>query len=837
MISLKKLLIGLSVFIVLVAFGFYVFFPSEKIKNKIISEAEAQLGCPVHIESISPRWLGISIHGLHIEACKKWGIRHFSLDTFSVDLKFLPLLKKRVNISALNFHKPVLSYHMAAESPEVKEAEVETAEANDKVDDSDASSYTLDIERLRISDAAISIYDSEAHQVPSLDLGGLNYDLSASYQAQIAVLKGELHIENLAINSGMGQLGKGLAVHWGHDFTHNINQDRLDIKQSDLDLGLLVAKLEGHIEQLSTSPRVDIKLTGKSDNLKNIVALIPAQILPDEMPQETGGRIDLKMAMQGLFPTDFADASAWDDFNMNLNFDLADGYFNYQNQLKGSDIGIALQVNNDQVDLSKFDLKLGRSFVKLKAQVSDVFRTARTKGNLNTGIWLADFKAIDPSFDTLGGEISSQLRFDHSEKVLNFDGSATLKKLNWKSTDETMPALSDLSGLLQFSDTRFNVEKLILNWGQSDFTIDGQIDQWPHYMGWSEDKNGVTQVALSTNSKKVYLKDLLFFYNEDADDAEEETDYTFLDGIVVDAKSRVESLITDTLSWKDMRAHLYLKDRKMSLKDFSGKVMGGEVAMTGSLDLMEPKPKFASTLKINRIDLSQTLGSFPFLNTYGNLQNALSGKFTSDFSMSATLGEDGYPILSSLFSKGKLQVLDGKLEGHVLQNKLSERLDFGALKKIDLQKWTQAFEIEKGALNLKNLNIESAMANLNLSGTQSLDGKLNLAMDVLVPKKLMDQIKLPAALSGLWSKSSADVITLPFSVKGNIMSPDLALNEQGVKDQLTGQIKSKVEDKLKQEFSERTQQEKGDIQEKIKREVPKKEEIKKDLKKSIKKLF
>lgn len=818
---MKKIIIGLFVFFVVLVIAVPFLIPTKMISDKISSAAEDALHKKTVIQSVRisifPR-LGIHVSGLQIGTPKQDDF-YVSLDSLFLELKWKPLFKKQVSISQISLTKPTIELYSTQTPPAPKEP----------ASKSDTSGAELHIDSLLITDAAFTMFDPKMK--PTVHVEGMSEKLSFDYSSNgTSTIDGETVIPVLLMTTPMGQLGRNTKI----EIRKNIQVDanNLTIKELKIKLGSLPISLEGSVAGYSTeTPNVDLKFSGGPSDIDNIIGLIPAGMLPSDLKDvESKGNLLIQGKLKGKINTKKAAESIQSsDFAIAIN--LSNGSIKAPQLPKPmSNIGFAINIDPKKAEVKNFNVDFGSSNINYSVLVNDYLNNPVFDFSTKSTLALTDVSALhqDLPAKDLKGSITMNIQASGAAKNPQSTVLNGLIAMNDISLDypEMKYKVEHFNSNIKLASNNVIIQNLALLVNGSDFSGSGRIDNPMAMM--NNDKNSLLKFAISIASKNLDADKLMPPPSNEESKPLPDSFYK-LDG---DIKATIQKLTFNKLAMTQAVGNVGIHKGLITFSPLSLHTFNGVVSLNGDVNLKNRnKPTFNLDTELKNIAVDKALAYADNINKLLKLDNSLKADIGLKAKSKGELTKDFDLNMNSLNSTGSFSLNNAVIQNHPIQKAFSKFFKGSQFDKISVKQWTQAFSVEAGKLNVNNLNFAAQNFSFNINGWQSLEGKNDFAIDAKLPPALTSKItdKLPGPIASLVGNQKQ--ITLPFSVSGETASPTLGLNNDklaGVaKDQLTSNVKTEAKQTLKKLVPG-------------KKGAPKKDAIKKDakdLKNKLKNLF
>lgn len=836
---MKKIIIGVLVFLILLVVVGPFLIPTKFISDKISAAVEQNLHKKTVIQSVRfsifPH-IGIKVTGLEIGTAKTDDY-FVTLESLFVELEWKPLLKKKISVSQIALVKPVIELYATKETPPTA-----------KTEKSDSAGAELNITSLTIDDLSLTMFDEKLK--PTLMIAGMSEKLSFNYSSDgTSTIKGTTIIPTLAVTTPMGVLGKNTKIEIKKDL--QVNDKDLNITELKISLGSLPISLEGKILGYSTeTPDVDVKFSGGPADIDNIVGLVPSNMLPSDLKGvESKGNLLVQGKLKGKINTaKAAESIQQSDFSITMN--LSNGSIQAPQLPKPmSNIGFAVSVDPRKAEVKNFSADFGSSLIRFSVTVADYLKNPVFDFDTKSTLALADLSALhqDMPAKNLQGSVVANITASGAAKnpmstVLN--GSVVMKEISL-DYPEMNYKVEHFNSTLKLASNNVVIQSLGLLINGSDFSGSGRIDNPMAMM--NDDKNSLMKFLINASSKNLDADKLMPPPSEDETTTLPPAFYK-LDG---DIKATIAKLTFNKLEMSSAVGNIGVHKGLVTFNPLSVKTFGGTVSLTGNVNLQnKKKPTFDLDTQLTNIAVDKALAYADNINKLLKLDNSLKANIGLKAKSKGELTKTFDLNIASLDSSGSFSLNDASIQNHPIQKAFSKYFNSTQFDKINVSQWTQAFSVEKGKLNVSNLNFGAKDFSFNVNGWQSLEGKNNFDIDAKLPQALVSKItdKLPAPVASLIA--SQKQITLPFMVSGETTSPSLGLNN----DKLSGDTKDLVKSQLKEETGKLTKDLKSDAKDSLKglvgggstdkktgkKTAPKKEAVKKevkDVKDKLKKLF
>ncbi|RFS19504.1 AsmA family protein [Chitinophaga silvatica] len=181
------------------------------------------------------------------------------------------------------------------------------------------------------------------------------------------------------------------------------------------------------------------------------------------------------------------------------------------------------------------------------------------------------------------------------------------------------------------------------------------------------------------------------------------------------------------------------EDKKIKFDTLTVELAGGRIAMRGILNAADPnKLYFRSGLTIEHVDLSKMLIKFDNFGQDMILNNNLQGVLSGHIKSYVRLHPDLTPVLSETESQLDIEIKDGTLIDFGPMQAMSSYFKDKNLRKVRFDTLRNKLTLKNGVLQIPNMNINSSLGYIEVSGTQSLDLKMDYYLRI--PMKMVTQV-------------------------------------------------------------------------------------------------
>ncbi|MEO6232461.1 MAG: AsmA-like C-terminal region-containing protein [Ferruginibacter sp.] len=506
-----------------------------------------------------------------------------------------------------------------------------------------------------------------------------------------------------------------------------------------------------------------IKTNGLSK--PNIDARVDAAIDLAKMSRSFGlpaidlrGLLNAKINTKGMYDRDKHIIPA-----TNGTVSFKNGYIKtpyYPNAITDMDVMLSLE---DKTGTMK-DLKLNlapASFnfegkpVYIKASLSNfenIVYDIEAKGEL-------DLARIYKVFSTKGLELEGLIKADLSLKGSQQDAmkgnyhqlqnKGTLQLRNIQTTSQYLPkpfVIKD--GLFTFNQDKMNFTNFRAVYGQSDFTMNGYMQNVIDFM--------LTDIAVlkgNFNINSNYINVDEFRQGATVDTSSKQTTAAGTGVAIVppnfdlQLNALVNKIDFEELKIENLRGNLVINKGRVQLQQSGFDLIGCRVNMDVTYaNKSTQTAAFDFKVKADSFDVSRAYKEVKMFREMATAAKDAQGIISLNYQVAGVLDENMQPIYPSLTGGGTLSVKKVKLKGYKLFNIVGGKTGKDAIKNPDLSEVKINTKIKNNVIEVERFKFKVAGFRPRIEGKTSFDGKLAIKMRLGLPP--LGIIGIPLTVTG-----------------------------------------------------------------------------------------
>ncbi|WP_123844793.1 AsmA family protein [Chitinophaga lutea] len=831
--KLKKILkgigIGLLVLIALLIAIPYLF--KGQIIAKIKTEINKNLNAKVDFKDVNvslfrrfPR-LAVALDELQVT-----GTGHFEGDTL--------LAVKRLDaamdlMSAIKGEK-IDIYNIVLQQPRIYAIVDEEGRANwdiTKPDtttaapgepgDTSASDFSLSLRQYSLENASIRYSDRQGHMHLAIDQ--LNHKGKGDFTQDQFTLQTSTTTEALSFAQGFIPYLVDTKVEILTDINIDNKTSTYSFKTDKIAVNNLKISTEGFVQLLNDSSyKMDIKFAAPSTDFKDVLSLIPAIYAQDFASIKTSGTASFSGFVKGTYTPQQMPA-----YSMNLA--VKNGFFQYPDLPKPvKNIQLAVNVSNPDgvpdhtiIDVPQAHLEMDESPVDLrlmvKTPVSDLYLDAAAKGKLDLGK-VGQFVKFENG-TRLSGLLDADLKARgymsaiEKQQYEQFDASGKLAVGNLLYASKDYPEGVKVSALqMLFNPKNVTVPEFKGQYLGTSFSATGEVNNLLAYVLRNDALNG----RLDLDADNIVLDKWLATGGTEAPAAKTtaaapaSAPFAVPNNLDFTVNAKAQKVHYDKVDLTQLSGTLKISDETVTMKDIKANALQGTMKIDGTYSTKhsKQKPDISLTYDVKELDVQQTFKAFNTVQKLMPIAQFLSGKLSSQLTMTGKLGEDMSPDLSTLSGDGSLLLIQGFLKKFAPLDQLATQLNVAALQDISVRDIKNYFAFENGRMKVNPFRVKLSNMNMLIGGSHGFDQSMDYTMQLALPRALLGQ-KGNTLVNNLVTQAHnkgipvqvSDTVYLNVLMGGSILKPALKTDLKEVagnavnnlKDQATAMAKQKLD--------------------------------------------
>ncbi len=742
---LRILLITIGAIIVIMIAGYFLiksYLTPKTVRNiaeKVVTEA---LQYPIEIGQVGLRFgfrVGITIDDVKIPNTKGFSRKpRIEIDRTTLNLKLLPLLRRRIVISGLDFSGLKVNVEKNKQN-KTNFAAVIPKEAQ-------GSSWALSLSSVTISQGDVSYVDAMTKteiKVKDIEqkIKFKGNTVSASGKSTVYILKNQRLPE--------------MIVKVSNEITYDTLKKDLQIKKLTALYDPIDLSIDGTISKLQ---KLDINAKLKVDDISKLPSLIPA----DSRPEKLSGTLIATCLVTGTTKKMVVAGNSvlknvsYTPKGLNRGFTKIHGTFSFTSKAI-KDISLSAMFGNAILELSGAINNLNSPTLNLKT---------KAVGDLQD----LEMLTTDMKDMKMKGPLTLNLSIKGTTKKPSYNGDYKINNGFINGIGLAKPISNFIiKGTIANSVAR--ISKCGGNIGHSDFSLTGKITNFEKPI-----------IEINNTSHLIDLDEILPKPEKNKQRQGKAVPVT-LRGV-----TKINTFNGANMVFKNINSSFTYENGIIDLKNCTADAFDGKVQFDLYYNINSPEPYRIRT-RMTSISTKKILKRF--LN-FENLEGKLTG--ISNFQGRGFSKKD---VIANLNASANVKLVKGVFRNFALITKLLAWLGMKDHKVVDFDDLVVNFNIDKGKTKVKDWALSSKVGDFLTNGTIGLNGSVNLNVTATLKKKYSNIVK---KYHGEWifpidSKGQA---TIDIRITGKFSDPKFSLDKNKIKQRLKGRLKNEFDKKKKE---------------------------------------
>lgn len=828
---------GITFLLLLIAIILIPIFFKDKIKQLVIDEVNKTLTAKLELDdfdltllSTFPN-LSVQLHGTRLKGLGDFeGVTLADVKTVRADVGLWDVIKgETISIDAVYLEEPKIDvrvlYDGKANYDIVKPDSLKTEEELEE-----PSNFALKLKKYSIENGQVR-YDDKSGGLYA-KIVNLNHEGTGDLTADVIDFETKTTTDELTFEMGgltyLSKVKTDIVANLLMEFSEKTS--KFTLKENTFQLNALKFGVDGFYETLEKNDNIDLKLNADKATFKEFISLIPAFYKTGYESMVASGSLALNAKVKGIL--DDKNLPGWDAgikvSNASIKYPDLPGKIQNIAVVAGSKFAGGSNLDNMTVDVDKFHADFVGNVLDATLKLRNVMTDPALKSTILAKVDLASLGKVVPLAEgekyngKLDADISLDGRMSHIEKE-QYEQFKALGTLNLKDFNYVSPELSqevDVKEMVfRFAPQYLALEKLEAKTGNSDFAMNGTIDNYMGYMFRDELLKG----KFTLNSNYMDLDELMNIVpateTTEAAPAQQPAATGESGGVEIPGNidfavnTKINKVKFNGMNASDVNGTVTLKEKVATLNNLNLNAMGGAIGLTGQYNTQNPeRPKASFGYNLKELDIQQLVNNFVTVEKLAPIAKHLSGKISSNFNLSTDLTSNLDPILSSVNGLGDLLSSSLNVSGVKALDKIADVTKLKNLNNQTIKNLKAKFKVEDGKVALNPFDIVLGGIKTNVSGTTSLDQSINYDLKMNIPKDKIPQemVKLveqaAAKVNSLAPKLNLNVIPneipIDVNVLGTVTDPKVSTNFKEKLMEASGNMKDALVDAAKDKAKE-----------------------------------
>jgi uncharacterized protein involved in outer membrane biogenesis len=588
----------------------------------------------------------------------------------------------------------------------------------------------------------------------------------------------------------------------------DLDQSKYTFKENKALINKLPLEFDGFIQMVENGQQYDLKFKTPTSSFQNFLGLIPAAYAANIKDVKTTGDFSVTGFAKGLLSDNTVPK-----FNVAIASNNAS--FQYPNLPKSvqsividtkiiNETGLA---NDTYVNLDQLSFRIDQDVFNAKANIKNMAENALVDAKLNGVINLGNVSKAYPVKLTvpLSGILKADVatKFDMKSVETNqyekMQNSGNMTLTGFRYVDDAKKVMNINKAIVQFTNTRINLQELDLTTGKTDMKVNGVLENFYGFMFKNQELKG----NFNMNSNQFAVADFMSPETPKTKTEKPKEAVKIPAFLNCSLTAKANTVLYDNLALKNVSGKLIIKDQKVTLENVKSDIFGGQIGANGDVSTKGKIPVFNMNLNMKAVDIQQTFTQLEMMKKIAPIAGVINGKLNTTIKLSGNLdAKEMTPDVNSLNGDliGQLLSTTVNPSNSELLTKLDDNIKFLDLKKINLNDLKTALTFKDGKVNIKPFDLKYQDIKVTVGGQHGFDQNMNYNLKFDVPAKYLgllgpDVNKLISKLSPT-DISKLENIPINALMTGNFKSPKISTDVKSGVANLTNQLVKQQKEKL-----------------------------------------
>jgi len=583
----------------------------------------------------------------------------------------------------------------------------------------------------------------------------------------------------------------------------DLDKSKYTFKENKALINQLPLEFDGFIQLVENGQEYDLKFKTPTSSFQNFLGLIPSAYAGNLKDVKTTGDFTVAGFAKGIY----SDKTV-PKFNLAIASNNAS--FQYPNLPKSvQNIVIDTKIinetgllNDTYVNLDRLSFKIDQDIFNAKANIRNISENplvnAELKGiiNLSNVSKAYPIKLSVPLSGVLNADIVTKfdMKSVESNQYENMQNSGNMTLTGFKYVDETNKAMNINKAIVQFTNTRINLQELDLTTGKTDMKVNGVLENFYGFMLKKQELKGNFNMQSNQFAVADFMSPEAPKGNEKPKEAVKIPSY-----LDCSLTAKANTVLYDNLTLKDVSGKIIIKDQKVTLENVKSSVFGGQISANGAVSTKDKVPVFNMNLGMSAVDIQQTFTQLDMMKKIAPIAGVINGKLNTTIKLSGNLDDKAMtPNINSISGDllGQLLSTTVNSSNSELLTKLSENVKFIDLKKLNLNDVKAALTFKDGKVNVKPFDIKYQDIKVNVGGQHGFDQNMNYNLKFDVPAKYLGS-EVNSLIAKLSPADAKKLENIPINalLSGNFKNPKVTTDTKSAVTNLTNQLVKQQKEK------------------------------------------
>ncbi len=466
--------------------------------------------------------------------------------------------------------------------------------------------------------------------------------------------------------------------------------------------------------------------------------------------------------------------------------------------------------DNTSVNVSSGHIEVGNDPIDFSLQVRNPFSSMEATGHAKGRFTLDNIKQftkLEPG-TSITGIVNADMDFAGNKTMIDqeqydkiaLNGTANLSSFKYLSP--AYPSMINIASTrLDFKQQNVTLSNLDGNYMNTHFTATGVLNNLVGFIVQGQSLTG----NLDVNADKMNLNDWMGTKENTTAGSNNSASGPFQvpDDVSFTIRANAGKVTYDKVDYNNVNGTLVLKEEKVTFQNVKTNVLDGSVVLNGSystaINKKEPDINFSYAIK--DMDVQKAFKSYNTIQALMPIGKFLSGKLSSELSLTGNLYGTMMPKLNSLSGKGNLLLLEGVLAKFAPLEKLATMLQIDRLKSISVKDIKNYIEFANGRVMVKPFTIKVDQIEMEIGGFHGFDNSIDYGIKMKLPRSVMGASG-NNLVNGLVAKANSkgvpiklsETVNLNVKMTGSIANPNIGIDLKEMAGDVMDEIKEQAKD-------------------------------------------
>ncbi|MBB6239236.1 AsmA protein [Pedobacter sp. AK013] len=370
--------------------------------------------------------------------------------------------------------------------------------------------------------------------------------------------------------------------------------------------------------------------------------------------------------------------------------------------------------------------------------IGKMYKLFAVKGYQVNGVILADVLFKGAQSDALAGRYNK----------LQNNGTISIKNLNIRS-DLFPKSFLIKNGVFSFRQDKMNFDEFNATYGQSDFKLNGSLN---NVINYALNDKAKLEGNFKLSSKQILADEFMVYADGGTATSAPSSGVILIpDNLNVIFSANAAEVKYNGLHIKNAKGTMRINNGALTLQQTGFNIAGAQVAMDANYKSTSTKTGlFDFHLTAKEFDIARAYKEIKLFREMASSASKVKGVVGLDYQLSGKLNAEMFPVYPSLKGGGILSLKKVSLMGFKMMNAVSKATKRDSLTNPDLSDVQIKSTIKNNIITIEQTKMKVAGFRPRFEGQVSFDGRLNLSGRLGLPP--FGLFGIPLSITGTQEK-------------------------------------------------------------------------------------